>query len=511
MRPNILLITGDHVRHDAVHCNLTEQLTNQLASIVNTPNLDNIAKDGISFMNSHTTNPICVPARASITTGNYPHKCTGCKGNGGKIKDGQLTIAGHFADKGYSTCAIGKLHYVPYSAPGEERLLHGFQHAELCEEGRIISQHATGLDDIPEGLEDYHDYLNSVGWEGYERAHGTGNNDVHPSPSPVPEEHHEESWVANRTINWLDSHQKESSDKPFFLWASFTKPHPPYDPPEKYYNMYDPREMPLPLADGDSQLLEGRNPELTTRKYHYGWDRLPKKALNHIRAVYCGMMTFQDTMIGRIVKYLKYNNLYENTIIVYTADHGDMLGDFGIFFKTNMHDGCVKVPIIIHAPHIEKTSANSKRDQLVGVQDIFPTLCSMTGCIPENYEFDGIDFTEAYKSENAETRKTYVSQTTDHPTQTYMLRTEEWKYVYSEISQTEELYKVQEKDYELTNYAGDPRYKDTLDQFRADLLKWCQENGDEQMIENGKLRSGPAPEKVMSKEISPNSLGWRKF
>ena len=122
-KPNIILITADHICHDALACNGNE--------FVQTPNLDRLAKSGITFSNSFTPNPICVPARAAITTGNYPHKCTGFKTNSGKIKDGQLLIARHFADAGFRTYAIGKLHYVPYSPPGKPRLLHGFQHAEI--------------------------------------------------------------------------------------------------------------------------------------------------------------------------------------------------------------------------------------------------------------------------------------------------------------------------------------------------------------------------------------------
>lgn len=132
---NILLVTGDHTRHDALACNLDARQSCSLAQVVKTPSFDRLASEGVTFRNSFTPNPICVPGRASITTGNYSHKCTGSKSNGGRIRDDQPKLAEHFAQAGYATYAIGKLHYVPYSPPGEPRLLHGFEVAELMGSG----------------------------------------------------------------------------------------------------------------------------------------------------------------------------------------------------------------------------------------------------------------------------------------------------------------------------------------------------------------------------------------
>ena len=129
-RPNVLLITADQLRADAIGPGGN--------AFVQTPNLDRLAESGVNFTNAYTPSPICVPARASITTGNYPHKCTGSKNNAGRIRDGQLKIAQVFADAGYKTYAMGKLHYLPYSPPGQPRLVHGFQHVRLTESGRIL-------------------------------------------------------------------------------------------------------------------------------------------------------------------------------------------------------------------------------------------------------------------------------------------------------------------------------------------------------------------------------------
>lgn len=509
-KPNVLLITGDHTRHDAVACNLDERRSESLSRVVLTPNFDKLALEGVTFANSFTPNPMCVPARAAITTGNYSHKCTGDKGNDGCIKDGQVKIAEYFVRNGYKTAAIGKLHYVPYSGPGQPRLLHGFQHAELCEEGRIIRQFDP--EGVTTGLEDYHDYLKTVGWAGFERAHGIGNNDVHPSPSPLPEEYHEEAWVARRSIAFIEEHRRKNPDCPFLLWTSFAKPHPPYDPPRPYDALYDPRKIPESLGlDNAEKLLAERDRNLYFSKYHYAWDSLSPQALKVIRAYYCGMMTFQDKMIGRILEYLEESGDLESTIILYTADHGDLLGDFGRFFKSNMFDGSVKVPFILRVPGMCNGGC-SIRQQLVGLQDVLPTLASLAGIhMPEN--IDGIDVSPYIAAPETPGREFYVSQCFNPTWQKYMIRTEKFKYVYTEAGGIEELYEVALPDYELENLSANPGFQDIKRELRGKLVAWCQENGDRDMLDGDDLRCSD-PEEMKEdgfKSVKSGNFGWRKY
>ncbi len=507
-RPNILLVTGDHTRHDAVACNLNENRGSSLAQVVKTPNFDRLATEGVTFRNSFTPNPICVPGRASIVTGRYSHKCTGLKSNGGRIHDNQAKLAEHFNENGYATCAIGKMHFVPYSPPGEPRLLHGFQHAELCEEGRIIGKFDPK--GAQAGLEDYHDYLKEVGWDGYERAHGIGNNDVHPSPSAMPAEYHEEAWVADRSIAWLEKHRQENPDQPFLIWSSFIKPHSPYDPPRPYDSMYDPREMPEPLGGWDNdEILNGRDRQFWAMRARYGWDKLSPQAIKLIRAYYCGMMSFQDAMLGRLLEYLDKNGLAENTIVVYSADHGDMLGDFGRFFKTNMYDGSVMVPLLIRTPEL-KNDAEHCRDQLAGLQDVFPTLCGLSGIpVPEN--LDGMDLTAVLNDPQTPGRDYYISQSLEPPTQKYMVRTDRWKYIYTEFEGIEELYDVTLPDYELINLADSPEHTSIKTELHDILLRWCQDNGDEKMLDGDKLKVSASCEYIENQDFVDGSMGWRRY
>jgi len=503
---NILLITADHMRHDAIACNADGAPSSALARVIRTPNLDRLAREGVTFRNSFTPNPICVPARATITTGNHPIKCTGVKDNGGRIYDDQAKLAEVFNGAGYATYSIGKLHYVPYSPPEEPRLLHGFQYCELYESGRIIAHFDPNCE--MEGLEDYHDYLKAVGWSGYSRAHAVGNNDIHPVASPLPAEHHEEAWVASRSIAALERHRQEKPSQPFLIWASFAKPHSPYDPPRPYDAMYDPRHIPEPLGGWDNEdALKGRDPELIVRRRRYGWERYSPQGVQLSRAHYAGMVSFQDAQIGRIMEWLDGSGLADDTIVVYTSDHGDLLGDFGRFFKTCMYDGSVKVPFIWRAPGLVAGNDPHRRDQLVGLEDILPTLCGLTG-VNLGRDVDGVDLTPTLRDATTPSRQFYVSETGDS-CQKAMVRTADWKYLYCEVDGVEELYDAREPDGELRNLADNPAYVSVVSQLRETLIQWCKDNGDARLIPDGKLSVTQA-DTLPPAEFSVNILGWRR-
>lgn len=248
--PNILFITCDQMRWDCMACAGNP--------VIRTPNLDALAACGTRFCNAFTPDPICVPARASIMTGNYPQVCTGTKENRGGIRADQPLLTATLKSAGYKTYALGKLHFLPYAAPGQPRTTHGFDHVEWTESGRILKEHDPRGQ--LRGVEDYFDYLNDQGWHGYARAHGIGNNDVRPCPSPLPAEHYVDAWIADRSIAAMDRHRAEHGEAPFFLWMSSPKPHSPYDPPRPYDNLYDPRDIPRPF--GDRSLLEHMDPNI---------------------------------------------------------------------------------------------------------------------------------------------------------------------------------------------------------------------------------------------------------
>jgi arylsulfatase A-like enzyme len=487
-KPNILFILSDSMRQDALECNGN--------STIKTPNLNRLAKMGINYLNAYSTDPICVQARASITTGCYPNKATGLKDNDGEIKSEFPLLANELEKAGYDTYAMGKLTYDPYSPPGEERVTGGVKTVELAESGRIVDMFDPAGQ--MSGIEEYHDYLRTVGWGGYSRADGMGNNDVYPVTSPIPEEYYVDTWVADRAIRHMKKHLSEKNDKPFFMWASFPKPHSAFNPPRPYDSMYDPRQMPDCI--GDISLLEDRGYDYKVLKHWNNyWDKISPECKKVIRANYYGLVSIQDKQIGRLLDFLQKNNIADDTIIIYTSDHGEMLGDFDIFFKANFYNSAVKVPLMISYPKLFAGGQTS--DELVGVQDIVPTLMSLVG-EQLDYKVDGIDILSA-------TREFYISQCHDDPQQLYMLANKEWKYIYQQRNGFEELYNEIEDPSELNNLAvfSDQKYIDIKNAMREQLTNWCIEN-DNEIIENGKLKVAKSKEFVLPER---NTTYGRRF
>ena len=493
-RPNVLFIMADQLRADALGCYGNE--------ICRTPNLDSLASSGVLFTNGLTPNPICVPARASITTGNYPHVCTAVKRNSGRIRDDQIKLAGHFASCGYETYACGKLHYVPYSPPAQARLLHGFQHCDLTESGRLQCHFdPTGK---MRGLEDYIDYLADVGWAGYSRAHGAGNNDVRPCPTPLPAEHHVDHWVADCTIKRLREHVRTRPDKPFLIFCSFPKPHSPMDPPHEYAALYDPRDIPPPV--GSESLLADRNPSLQRTRQTHAMATLSPAARQVIKAYYYGLVSFQDAQIGRVMEALEQLGVADDTIILYTADHGDLLGDFGTYFKGNFLEGSVHVPLIFKAPSVP---GGQRRGQLAGLQDILPTLATLTGCALSR-QVQGVDLSGALRDGRAGVREVFYGTCGDRPAQSAMVFDGRWKYCYAEQGSTEELYDLAEDPGELVNLATRPDAEQLLAPWRQRMSAEARRWNDLDLLDGDALAAAPLDRSTFA-ELPVSGMGWRWF
>jgi arylsulfatase A-like enzyme len=474
-KPNILVIMSDQLRSDALGCSGN--------AAVRTPNIDRLAAGGARFTNAYTPNPLCVPARASFTTGCYPHKSAGSKQNNGQIREGYPTIGEEMRQRGYKTYAMGKLHYTPYQPPGSERVTHGLETVELSESGRYV--HRFDPTGQLTGMEEYLDYLQENGWGGYTRGHGLGNNDIFPAPSPIPEEHYVDTWVADRTIHYLKQHSEQFPGDPFFMWASFPKPHSAYDPPRPYDQLYHPHDMPSPI--GDISMLNERGLDLLEAEYRkYGWDTLSPQAKKVIKAHYYGLVGLQDKLIGRMLDYLEQNGLSEDTIVVFTSDHGDMLGDFGLYFKKVFYNGSVKIPLIIRYPRAIRSGIVT--DELAGLQDLLPTLLGLTG-EPLDQQIDGVNLLPVLEQDQA-VRRYFVSQSNNEASaQRYMVADKRWKYMYHTLGGVQELYDLHEDPHECCNLAGstDAEIVERQDELRNYLLTWCVDNEDLSMLQEGGL------------------------
>lgn len=494
VRPNILILMADQLRADALGCYGN--------GVCRTPNLDALAASGVVFENGLTANPICVPARATLITGNHAHVCTTSRNNGGRIHDDQIKMPRHFAAAGYETYACGKLHYAPYAQAGQPRLLHGWQHVDLTESGRYVS--ARDPQRRCRGIEEYIDYLDDVGWGGYSRAHGSGNNDVRPCPTPLPPEHHVDHWVADCTIRRLREHAANRPDQPFLIFCSFPKPHTPLDPPYEYVKMYDPRQMPAPI--GDESLLADRNPGLESRRYTHAFTTLSPAAKQVIKAYYYALISWQDAQIGRVMEALEAIGQGNNTIVIYTADHGDLMGDFGTYFKSCFLNGSVRIPYLMKVPGI---AGGQKRKQLAGIQDILPTLASLTSC-PLPKAVQGLDLAGVLRDPKAPLRELFYGSCGQPPGNASMVFDGRWKYCYSQHGGVEELYDHAADPNELVNLASSPNREDLLSPWRERLIHEARQAGDEAVLEDGRLMRAPLDRSELAK-LHVTGMGWRQF
>lgn len=385
MKPNFLFIITDQHRADHLGCYGN--------TIVKTPNIDNIAVKGCKWDKFYVANPICMPNRASIMTGRMP-SLHGVRHNGISLSLDHTTFVELLKDAGYKTGLIGKSHlqsftglpatntYQPnphlhtpceelrdafkhnrhskeydlevlskWDRPLAQRIdkdFYGFEHVE------ITADHADAAsgDYLFWAREQNPDFDNLVGPE-----HALPDNRINAPQAwrtAVPEELYSTSWIANRAKNWLAD--RADDDKPFFLQMSFPDPHHPFTPPGKYWDMYDPADILLPQSFGKSDLppikamyeamKNGSDPRDNQSPFSVSEDEA-----RQLIALTYGSITMIDDAIGQVLKQLEVSGLADNTIVIFTTDHGDYMGDHGIMLKLLLHfQGTIRVPFIWYDP-----------------------------------------------------------------------------------------------------------------------------------------------------------------
>ncbi|MGE4490558.1 MAG: sulfatase [Kiritimatiellales bacterium] len=343
-KPNILMLLTDQQRFDTI-CAAG-------FGHVHTPNLDRLVKRGCVYTQAYSSSPACMPARHDLLTG-VSARHHGLWVNADKtMQDYSLaTLPRMLTESGYQTMAIGKMHYFPV------REHHGWSHMTLMEE-------------IPQSREDdeYLDYLSRVGYGHITSPHGVRQMFYHsPQVSPIPEEHHGTAWVARQTAKAIRTERKE----PFFILAGWIDPHPPYSIPEKYIEQYKDAVLPEPSPRPDSD----------ERQYPLAGDCDVPDAhqLQRLREAYFASCTFVDRWIGEVLDALEESGQIDNTYIIFTSDHGEMLGDRQAYQKFSPYEGSARTPLIVCGPNVEPGSTCSAP---VTTWDIAATVADLSGTVP---------------------------------------------------------------------------------------------------------------------------------
>lgn len=374
MKPNILFITTDQQRRNSLPC--------YGAGFMRTPNLDRLAAEGQVYENAYSASPVCQPVRAAFMTGQYP-SLTGVGANAKWLRPESPTIAREFDVAGWNTAAIGKMHFYPFDNA------EGFRYRMIAEDKRHIY-----LND---------DWTIHLHKHGYKRFHPSQIEEYRKTgcsfANPLPENLHVDGFIGDEAVKWVES----TPEEPFFSWISFNSPHDPYDPPESFASLYDEAEIPAPLGSrADVEGLPdylvknldqwGRNP-----LFQSNFDKIPPERALEWRRKYFATISFIDKQIGKILDALERRGILDKTLIIFSSDHGDLLGDHGLPFKCNFYEGSVGVPLIIRGPGVQPGSRISDRLSWI---DLHATIFAAAGLdLPEYAQ--GQDFSGLWRDPSA--------------------------------------------------------------------------------------------------------------
>lgn len=457
-RPNILYLMTDQHRGDCLGCAGNDA--------IKTPHLDSIAADGVLFSNAYTSTPSCTPARSAILTGLSPWH-HGMLGYGRVAGQYPFELPQALRDAGYYLFGIGKMHWYP------QRKLRGYHGLLLDESGRS---------ETPGFVSDYRQWFKREAPDLDPDATGIGWNDYRAKPYALPERLHPTTWTGARAADFIDDYDRA---EPFLLKVSFARPHSPYDPPQRFLDLYDADDMPAPVV-GD---WAGRYaPHDDPPKPSLWHGHLGVRQAKESRRAYYASITFIDEQIGRILTALKRRGMYDNTLIVAFADHGDMLGDHHLWRKTYAYEGSAKIPMILRWPR--SMGAQERRGktlpQPVELRDVLPTfLDAAQAPIPDH--LDGRSMLELVGGDTSGWRP-YIDlehsmcYNKDH---WIALTDGRFKYIYYAYDGREELFNLIEDRGELRNLAAQSASAGVLKKWRQRMAKHLSERGAE-FVKEGK-------------------------
>lgn len=436
--------------------------------VARTPNLDALARTGVRFDSAYCTNPVCTPSRASLLTGLYTHN-HGALNNFTPWPFEHRTMAHAFSRAGYMTSLIGKMHFVDAQTHGFDHRLDfndWFQYlgpkTKLYAEELSRRNSGSGQPQIDDLWRDFGDPWAS------DREKDDREGPVHVGRvSKIAERDHFESFVARESVRFLREHGRK---RPFFLVSSFLKPHDPFMPAERFARMFRAEDMRLPDSWGKADMASlpaeiqasirrnGPTPELA----------VPMKAKERI-ALYYASLAQMDDCAGQVLAALRELNLEKDTVVIYTSDHGEMLGEHGLWQKFVFFEPSVGVPLIARVPGL--TPANATCATPVSLVQLFATLTDACG-VPTPSGLDGGSFLPSLR-EPGRTLDTsvFAEYNVGNPRAKYMIRRGDFKFNHY-VKDTPELYNLRQDPGEIRNLAALPAFQDKVKEMREQLFTW---------------------------------------
>ena len=458
--PNVLLLMSDQHKRSCMGA--------YGDPVARTPNLDTLAAQSVRFSSAYCNNPVCAPSRASMMTGLYSHHIE-TQNNSTPFLPSHLTMAHHFNHAGYMTGLIGKMHFV-------DAQTHGFQYKLDFNDwfqylGPKLQLYADelGQTNSGSGLPEIDSLWRGEGdpWNGHRTLDGRLGSVAVGGVSLLEEKDHFESFVARESVRFLRNFS--SSGQPFFLISSFLKPHDPFMPAQRFADMFHPAQMKLPNSYGKADKSKLPKPVVRSIEFNAPTPELrdPSAARERI-AFYYASLAQMDDCLGQIVGALHELGLENDTIICYTSDHGEMLGDLGLWQKFQFYEGSCGVPLLIRIPG--RGSADC--DTPVSLVSLSATLTELAG-IEQISPNDGVSLAPLLRemSHGFEAGPVYAEYELGGRQPKAMIRDGQWKFTYW-LHDIPELYNLKTDPEELHNLAGDPAYGPVADALRDKLLKW---------------------------------------
>ena len=407
-RPNILLLQSDEHSYRF----LSARQRADGGEPCSTPNLDALIQNGTHFSTAYCQMPLCSPSRISMLCGRHSHRC-GAWGNSAILPPELPTFADALGEAGYATCTVGKMHL------GGARQWAGFQERPYGDFGGPCAHQFDPLD--------LYSNMLHPGMEMRSRTADAGQ-------SQIPESLLQEQIVARESLAWLREQRHRAPQQPWLLYASFSRPHFPLTAPQRFIDRYTDTHIPPPPVrqSGDS----ANHPMTIGAIRGFRCEEIEESEMMNARAAYFACVDFLDEMIGDFLALLQRDRLLDNTIIVYTSDHGEMAGEHGLFWKNTWHEASARVPLIVSTPAQRSgTQDAGEVTTPVSLADLFPTFCGL-GAAALSSELDGLDLSDVINGteNNTLAERTAVITESLAPrwgrgTEFRMARSDRYKYV----------------------------------------------------------------------------------
>ncbi len=466
-RPNVLLIQADQFRWDCLGAAGHPD--------VRTPQLDRLAADGVRYSDAYCPLPICTPSRYSLLTGLHPRQHAGWT-NHCTLAPVLDTFPRALRRAGYRTAGVGKMHFTPtYLDVGYDRLALAEQHGP----GRYDDDYhrelrAAGLAPVLDLL-DQEEHLRPLAPASYWADYGTGRSDL-------PEEWHSTTWIGERALDELAGWSGAADGEGRLLHVSFVKPHHPFDPPAPWDELYDPDALTLP--PGWTERVPTVDLPYESGYFDYG-DGLNEPVLRRVMAHYYASITQLDHQVGRLLDRLRDQGLYDDTLIIFTADHGEYLGFHHLLLKNGpMYDPLVKVPLLVKfptapsgaggragAPPRPRARRGETSEALVSLVDLAPTILSACGADPLTTAPPGLglDLTDP----DADRACLFAENRTFGPMAMARTRTHKLLLNGEHDGARDALFDLVADPQELDNRIDDPGSAEVLGELRAALTRWA--------------------------------------